>query len=60
MGKISTVFYISSIGTMLARGAVVSVLLILFLLPQLLIWLDRWMIKKNSKKAELSSEPSVQ
>ena len=60
VGKISTVFYISSIGTMLARGAVVSVLLILFLLPQLLIWLDRWMIKKNSKKAELSSEPSVQ
>ena len=37
-----------------------AVLLILFLLPQLLIWLDRWMIKKNSKKAELSSEPSVQ
>ena len=36
VGKISTVFYISSIGTMLARGAVVSVLLILFLLPQLL------------------------
>ena len=60
VGKISTVFYISSIGTMLARGAVVSVLLILFLLPQLLIWLDRWMIKKKSKKAELSSEPSVQ
>ena len=60
VGKISTVFYISSIGTMLARGAVVSVLLILFLLPQLLIWLDRWMIKKNSKKAELFSEPSVQ
>lgn len=60
VGKISTVFYISSIGTMLARGAVVSVLLILFLLPQLLIWLDRWMIKKNSKKAELSSELSVQ
>ena len=50
VGKISTVFYISSIGTMLARGAVVSVLLILFLLPQLLIWLDRWMIKKILKR----------
>ena len=60
VGKISTVFYISSIGTMLARGAVVSVLLILFLLPQLLIWLDRWVVKKNNKKAELSPEPSVQ
>lgn len=60
VGKISTVFYISSIGTMLARGAVVSVLLILFLLPQLLIWLDRWIVKKNSKKAELSPDPSVQ
>ena len=50
VGKISTVFYISSIGTMLARGAVVSVLLILFLLPQLLIWLDRWMIKRILKR----------
>lgn len=58
VGKISTVFYISSIGTMLARGAVVSVLLILLLLPQLLIWLDRWMIKKILKRRNfLRSRP---
>lgn len=42
VGVISSVFYISSIGTMLARGAIVSVALVLFLLPRLLQWLDRW------------------
>ena len=41
VGLISSVFYISEIGKMLGRGAIVSVLLVLFLLPQLLIWLDR-------------------
>ena len=41
VGRISTVFYISEIGKMLGRGAIVSVLLILLLLPQLLVWLDR-------------------
>ena len=35
---------ISSIGTMLGRGAVVSVALVLFLLPKLLQLLDRWVI----------------
>ena len=44
VGIISSVFYISSIGTMLARGAIISVVLILFLLPQLLQWLDRWIV----------------
>ncbi len=60
VGIISTVFYISSIGTMLARGAVVSVLLILFLLPQLLIWLDRLIVKKGTQNTELSYKSSVQ
>ncbi|MBR6707493.1 MAG: MMPL family transporter [Clostridia bacterium] len=45
VGKISSVFYISSIGTMLGRGAVVSVLLVLLLLPQMLVWLDRLIIR---------------
>jgi Predicted exporters of the RND superfamily len=44
VGIISSVFYISSIGTMLARGAIISVSLVLFLLPQLLQWLDRWIV----------------
>ncbi len=48
VGKVSSVFYISSIGTMLGRGAVVSVLLVLFLLPQLLVWLDRLIVKKKT------------
>ncbi len=41
VGIISSVFYISEIGKMLGRGAIVSVLLVLLLLPQLLVWLDR-------------------
>ena len=44
VGMVSSVFYISSIGTMLGRGAVVSVALVLFLLPRLLQLLDRWVI----------------
>lgn len=42
VGIVSSVFYISSIGTMLGRGAVVSIALILLLLPKLLRLLDRW------------------
>ena len=47
IGQVCTVYYISSIGTMLARGATVSVLLILLLLPPLLVNLDRWIIRKH-------------
>ena len=50
VGIVSTVFYISSIGTMLGRGAVVSVLLVLFLLPKLLQWLDRWVVSTGKKE----------
>ena len=54
VGVISSVFYISSIGTMLGRGAVVSMLLVLLLLPQLLVWTDRWVIsgRHSSGKAK--------
>ena len=48
VGIISSVFYISSIGTMLGRGAIISVTLILFLLPQLLQWLDRWVVPRKA------------
>lgn len=41
VGIVSSVFYISSIGTMLGRGAIVSVSLVLLLLPKLLQWLDK-------------------
>ena len=51
VGKISSVFYISSIGTMLGRGAVVSVLLVLLLLPQMLVWLDKLITWKRPGKS---------
>ena len=51
VGKISSVFYISSIGTMLGRGAVVSVLLVLLLLPQVLVWLDRLIVRGQNVKS---------
>ena len=47
VGIVSSVFYISSIGTMLGRGAIVSVVLVLFLLPALLQALDRWIVPKK-------------
>ena len=58
VGVISSVFYISSIGTMLGRGAIVSVLLVVFLLPQLLIWSDRWVVsgKHLSGSAKSNSD----
>ena len=45
VGWISSVFYISSIGIMLGRGAIASLILVIFLLPCLLVWTTR---KKRS------------
>ena len=50
VGNISSVFYISSIGKMLGRGAVMSVLLVLLLLPQALVWLDRLIVRGQREK----------
>ncbi|MBQ9197241.1 MAG: MMPL family transporter [Clostridia bacterium] len=50
VGIVSTVYYISSIGTMLGRGALISVALVLLLLPKLLQWLDRWIVKSADKR----------
>lgn len=50
IGVVSTVFYIASIGTMLGRGTLVSITLILLLLPQLLQWLDRLIVKQPKAK----------
>lgn len=41
IGNVSTVFYISSIGSLIARGTLISVLMVLALLPSLLIILDK-------------------
>ena len=42
IGRVCSVFYISSIGSLLSRGASISVLLVLTLLPSLLLLADRW------------------
>ena len=52
IGQICSVFYIADIGSLLARGASVSVLLVLTLLPALLVLLDGWIQKrKGTEKA---------
>ena len=44
------IYYISSIGLLLSRGALMSVLLVLTLLPALLTLLDRFVIRKAPGK----------
>ncbi len=46
IGVQCSVYYISSIGSLLSRGALISVILVLTLLPALLTLCDRWIIKK--------------
>ena len=50
VGFISSVFYISSIGIMLGRGAIASLILVLLLLPCLLVWTDRFIIRKKDDR----------
>lgn len=45
VGRVCTVYYIYSIGEILARGALISALLVLFLLPPMLVNLDRWIVR---------------
>ena len=49
IGQICSVFYIADIGALLSRGALISVLLILTLLPALLALCDKWITKANRK-----------
>lgn len=49
IGKLCTVYYISAIGLLLARGAAISVFLILTLLPALLALCDRFVVGKKKK-----------
>ena len=49
VGCMSSVFYISSIGIMLGRGALASLALVILLLPCLLRWADRWVKPRGSK-----------
>ena len=52
IGQKCSVFYIADIGALLARGALVSVLLVLILLPALLSLCDRWITKRIKKGEE--------
>ena len=47
IGQVCTVYYISSIGALLARGAAISALLVLVLLPSLLSLFDRFLIERR-------------
>ena len=47
IGKRCSIYYISSIGLLVSRGALVSSLLVLTLLPALLLLCDRWIIRTD-------------
>ena len=51
IGLQCSIYYISSIGLLLSRGALMSVLLVLTLLPALLVLLDRFILRKAPRKA---------
>lgn len=44
-----SIYYISSIGLLISRGAAMSVLLVLTLLPALLALSDRWILRKGDR-----------
>ena len=54
VGKMCSVFYISDIGSLLSRGAFISALLILSLLPALLVICDRWITPSLLRKSDRS------
>ena len=47
IGKLCSIYYISSIGLLVSRGALVSVLLVLSLLPSLLLLTDKRIVNKK-------------
>lgn len=50
VGKYCSIYYISSIGSLLSRGAFISALLILTLLPSLLLLLDRYSLPRSGNE----------
>ena len=50
VGKYCSIYYISSIGSLLSRGAFISALLILTLLPSLLLILDRYILPRSGNE----------
>lgn len=57
IGFISTEGIISVIGICLGRGTIISLLLVLFVLPQMLVWGDRFIGKTTFKKKPLRVPP---
>ena len=55
VGKVCTIYYISSIGLLVSRGALISALLMLTFLPALLLLADRFVIPRGGKKAAAKS-----
>ncbi len=53
VGNVCTVYYIYSIGRMLARGAAISVFLVIVLLPALLLVADKLIYKRKEHKETL-------
>ena len=51
VGKVCTIYYISSIGLLVSRGALVSTLLMLTFLPSLLLLCDRFIIRPRRPSA---------
>ena len=49
IGKQCSIYYISSIGLLVSRGALMSAILVLTLLPALLALADRWVVRKEKK-----------
>lgn len=50
IGKQCSIYYISSIGLLVSRGALMSAILVLTLLPALLALADRWVVRKEKKR----------
>ena len=49
IGKQCSIYYISSIGLLVSRGALMSAILVLTLLPSLLALGDRWVVRNKQK-----------
>ncbi|MBQ6646321.1 MAG: MMPL family transporter [Clostridia bacterium] len=54
IGKRCSIYYISSIGLLISRGALVSALLVMTLLPALLALCDRWILRGSAKARNVS------
>ena len=57
IGFISTESITSVIGLVLGRGTIISLLLVLFVLPQVLVWGDRFISRTSLRKTRLRLPP---